>query len=1027
MSRDGYPVGVAVAVLVTVFLASLAILVFAGPLTHSVFGVASAQEDGGEQVTVRGTLHYVWGDVDPDSDLRTTETQVFLYEADSDVVYTLGNVESAARDQGGPLQFDGKLVEVTGILNPKTGRITVQEIREVEEGPVIESHHGISHASGSQQWVTVACRFNDSAGTTPANIGFFTDLKNEMDTFWREVSYETINLDGSTEVGWVNMSKNRSAYINATTNRARLGLLAQDCAAAGDSLVDFTNYDGINFVFNDRLGCCSWGGGLTLTIDGSTQGYSATWMATWGWQNQDVMGQEMGHGFGLPHSSGPYSATYDSNWDVQSGGGECNSPDADFGCIGVHTVSFHKDALDWIPSARRYMATTDPDQEIFIERLAQPTSATDYLMAEIPYGGSPSLFYTVEVRQSVGYDDEIPSEGVLIHTVNTTRGDRLAQVVDADGDGDPNDDGAQWIAGETFQNATTGVSVFVRETTSTGAWIVINPEPPSADAGGPYTTAEGTDVALDATGSSDPSGDPLTYAWDLDDDGDFDDATGPTPTFDTVGRDGTFDVCVEVTDDVGNTDTDCSTVTVTNVAPSVAAGSDAPTDEGAPVTVSGTVTDPGWLDPLSATIDWGDGNVESLTGAVENVRPDATLSFGASHRYGDNGTYDVEICGSDDDATTCETISVTVDNVAPSVDDGATQTISEGDTLTSQLDFTDPGWLDTYTATVDWGHPALGTDPATVTITTAGSPGTPDAGTATASRVYGDNGVFTVTTTVQDDDGGAGVGSFHVEVTNVDPTATINTSGASTVGGVPTIIGHAGEPVDFDARSTDPGSDDLTFTWDFDDGTPVVTETSLVNPPTPDATPSPTVQPRDVTNAQTHTFGDACVYEPSLTVDDDDAGQATDSVAVLITGTAEKTRPAGWWHKQYMKNGVRSDFDAATLECYLEITRTASSVFDEEVTLSDFAHAEDVLKANARHGRHTALLDRELLVAYLNLANGAVDYHQEVVDTDRDGTPDATFAEAVATAEAVRLDPTSTRAEINEQRRLIHQINRFAG
>ena len=69
---------------------------------------------------------------------------------------------------------------------------------------------------------------------------------------------------------------------------------------------------------------------------------------------------------------------------------------------------------------------------------------------------------------------------------------------------------------------------------------------------------------------------------------------------------------------------------------------------------------------------------------------------------------------------------------------------------------------------------------------------------------------------------------------------------------------------------------------------------------------------------------------------------------------------------------------------------------------------------------------RELLAAILNLADGGVDYHQIVVDSDGDGTADTTFADAVATAEAVRLDPDSTRAEIDEQRRLIHQINQFA-
>ncbi|MBY0587082.1 serine hydrolase [bacterium] len=56
--------------------------------------------------------------------------------------------------------------------------------------------------------------------------------------------------------------------------------------------------------------------------------------------------------------------------------------------------------------------------------------------------------------------------------------------------------------------------------------------PAVAIAGGPYTIAEGQNLVLNASGSSNVGGGPLAYTWDVDGDGIYGDAIGVSPTVD---------------------------------------------------------------------------------------------------------------------------------------------------------------------------------------------------------------------------------------------------------------------------------------------------------------------------------------------------------------------------------------------------------------------------------------------------------------------------------------------------------------
>ena len=122
----------------------------------------------------------------------------------------------------------------------------------------------------------------------------------------------------------------------------------------------------------------------------------------------------------------------------------------------------------------------------------------------------------------------------------------------------------------------------------------------------------GGSVQLDASGTTDAEQDAATldYAWDFDDDGQYDDATGVMPTYSAAGLDGpdTVTVGLLVTDDEGETDSATATINVVNVAPTIhSVTNDGWILAGESATITVEASDAaGALDPLTYAFDCDD-------------------------------------------------------------------------------------------------------------------------------------------------------------------------------------------------------------------------------------------------------------------------------------------------------------------------------------------------------------------------------------------------------------------------------------
>lgn len=268
---------------------------------------------------------------------------------------------------------------------------------------------------------------------------------------------------------------------------------------------------------------------------------------------------------------------------------------------------------------------------------------------------------------------------------------------------------------------------------------------PTVNAGSDTTAYEGTTILFSGNFNDPGTLDTHTIEWSF---GDGETATGSLDTSHSYADNGVYTVTLKVTDDDGGVGQDTLTVTVTNVAPVVEAGVDQTADEGQTVNLDpASFTDPGTADTHTAQIDWGDGTVDD--GTVAESSGSGTVT--GSHNYGDNGVYTVTVTVTDDDGgASSDTLTVTVTNVAPTVTEVGLDQPNEQFILPSvhainfTATYTDPGWLDTHTASWNWGD---GSPLEAGTVTeTAGS------GTVTGSHIYSTPGDYTVSVTVTDDD-----------------------------------------------------------------------------------------------------------------------------------------------------------------------------------------------------------------------------------------------------------------------------------
>ena len=428
---------------------------------------------------------------------------------------------------------------------------------------------------------------------------------------------------------------------------------------------------------------------------------------------------------------------------------------------------------------------------------------------------------------------------------------------------------------------------------------------PTVNAGVDQSATEGEVVSF-AGSFTDPGQlvDTHTFCWNFGD-GAADVCDTLTPTH-VYADNREYTVTLTVTDDDTGVGSDTLVVSVGNAIPAIdQQPSNQAAFEGQSVILAPlNFSDLGTLDTHTATINWGDGTVDSGTITETPFGPPGNQTgmsgtVSGSHVFADDGTYTVTVTVSDDEGamSAAKSFQVTVDNVRPSLSVTGTQTVNEGTelSLSSLALFTDPGFdnpldspptTESFSYRINWGDGHI--DTGAVTDVTQGGPVVPTQGTIGGSHIYADNGSFTVAVTVFDDDRGEDTKELTINVNNLEPDLSLTLPTVLTLNEgselVLPVLGSFTDPAFFDPTLGNVKS----FTYEINWGDGIVESKPVTN-----VQQGGLGTPTQGTFDANHTYADNGTYTVTVSVIDDDGGRDPKMFDVVVENVSPSLFLAG--------------------------------------------------------------------------------------------------------------------------------------
>lgn len=254
-------------------------------------------------------------------------------------------------------------------------------------------------------WAILRLKFEDD-GSEPFDDTFYRDLFTESGVgdrnlfeYFRDISHGNVDLAGTRVLAWYTIPHARSEYTTLLSTMGRdpargrlLEWVREAAAAQGVRLADFFGFVACFNVQTDVFG----GFGYAVTDHLS--------MAP------AILGQEMGHGYGLSHSRADGSSEdYQDQYDIMSASNSWMTRHPRFGSVGPLLNAWNMRSRGWLDEARVWRPREDVVDEVVELRPHVRRDLPGWLAAEIPGG------YLVELRLMEGWDASIRIPGVQVH------------------------------------------------------------------------------------------------------------------------------------------------------------------------------------------------------------------------------------------------------------------------------------------------------------------------------------------------------------------------------------------------------------------------------------------------------------------------------------------------------------------------------------------------------------------------------------------------------------------------------------